>query len=258
MRSPSGFDLRGALSSELSGALEALETAPISPQAVHRSRVHLKRARALARVGKVCAPGMAAMFNQTARAAMAALSHTRDDAALIEIAQEAAKQTKKKQASALRALADALAAGNPRPPDIEAACANLRDLQALAQVWPEASESQIRAGARHIARRAARARDAGARSHDGHERHEWRKREKDRLYAAILLGDAWPGRRRRKRAEKICEALGAERDVRRLIDRLAANVVSAGSPKADVRALKALMRRLQHFSQRADRLARRF
>ena len=49
MRSPgAAFDLRAALTQELSAAIEEIDTPIPRPAAVHRCRVRLKRARALA------------------------------------------------------------------------------------------------------------------------------------------------------------------------------------------------------------------
>ena len=68
MRSPApAFDLRAALIGELRSALEQLDAADREPHAVHRCRVHIKRARALARVGRACAPGLANVYNTTSQ-----------------------------------------------------------------------------------------------------------------------------------------------------------------------------------------------
>ncbi len=260
MRSPVGFDLRGALMAQLRAASEVLAQAEVSAKNVHEARVRLKRARALARVGMPCAPGLAKLFNQTARAAMAALAHSRDAAALIETAETAAKSAPRKRAAALRALAAALGADGQLapPPDLAAAAMNLRDLQALAQVWPEASAQQIGKGAERVARRARQARQTGRASKHTDERHHWRKREKDRLYAAALLGKTWPRARKCKRGEHLTQVLGGERDARRLLERLEAGTVSTGSVAADARATRALQVRLTRLMRKANRLGARF
>ena len=64
------FDLRAALQAELAAAQDALALSDTA-QAVHRCRVSVKRARALARVGAIGAPGLAGLFNDAARALMA-------------------------------------------------------------------------------------------------------------------------------------------------------------------------------------------
>lgn len=259
MRSPLGFDLRGALSAELRAAEAALELSAHEPKAVHRCRVHLKRARALSRLGKEWAPGLAKVFNQTARAAMALLAHSRDAAALVEAAEAAAGRSGRKGAHALRALAASMTAVATTPPafDLHAASVAVRDLHALAQVWPEASPRQIRAGAGKIARKARRLRAQALESSDANLRHEWRKREKDRFYVAELLDKAWPHRRRLKRSERLCNTLGGERDLRRLAERLQAGGVSAGGADADARALKALTRQLAKRMRKANAQAKR-
>ena len=82
-------------------------------------------------------------------------------------------------------------------------------------------------------------------------------REKDRFFAADILGDAWPGKRKRKTAEEIGNALGGERDALLLMERLVAEPELAGEEKAVRRALKALNRRRARLARRADRLAER-
>ncbi|MEZ6022282.1 MAG: CHAD domain-containing protein [Hyphomonadaceae bacterium] len=259
MRHPgAAFDLRAALTDELQGALGELDGAP-SRRAVHRCRVHLKRARALARVGRACAPGLSKVFNDSARAIMHALAQSRDLAALADTARDVAEKSSKKAGAALNAAAEALdRERRALPPlDVEMARAGIRDLTALAQVWPEASARQIKRGALRIARRARWA------CHDGHgakepsQRHEWRKREKDRLYAAALLGKSWPdGRARRlKRSEALGEALGRERDLLLLIDRIEHRPDQAGEHVK--RALKVLSKRRRTCAKRADALGAR-
>ncbi len=257
MRSPLGFDLRGALLDELYAAAATLDAAANEPVGVHRCRVHLKRARALSRVGQQWAPGLAKVFNQTARAAMGALAHRRDAAALVEAAAFAAQRARRKGAEALKALTAAMARADmaPSPLDMHAARIAIRDLQALAQVWPEASPRQVRAGAKQVARKARRARESAAGARDAHLRHEWRKREKDRLYAAEILGKAWPARRNAKAGARLCNLLGIERDTSRLIERVRTEALVTGSPQTDARALKALTRQLRKLVRKADALA---
>lgn len=255
MRSPdAAFDLRGALSQELRGALEELENAGAHPKALHRCRVRLKRARAVARVGRACAPGLSAVFNDSARGVMRLLEKPRELAALADTARAVSAKAGKKQDEALTTVADALDAqrNNLAPLDIESARSGLRDLAALAQVWPEASARQIRRGAMRIVRSARSERRHGLAADDASTRHEWRKREKDRLYAAQLLGDAWPERRQRKRGEKLGDALGGERDARLLIERIEADPALAGADRSSSMALKALKRRRRKLAARAN------
>lgn len=257
MRSPAPtFDLRAALTRELNNALGQLDHSAVTPKSVHRCRVHIKRARALARVGRACAPGLAAVFNESARATMRTLAHARELNALAEAAEAAGEKADKKCAVALAALAQSLTRSNLAldAPDIQGARANLKDLLALAQVWPEASPRQVRKGAERIARRARRARRRGLYCNHPELLHDWRKREKDRLYSAELLGDAWPYRRSRKLSEKLTAILGEVRDTRLLHDRIEASTLSCGSAKADRRALSALEQRCEKLHKRADGL----
>ncbi len=91
MRSPGpAFDLRAALTDELRGAIDELDAIQRDPKSVHRCRVRVKRARALARVGHACAPGLSTVFVDSARALMRNLALARDPAALSEAAHIAA------------------------------------------------------------------------------------------------------------------------------------------------------------------------
>lgn len=258
MRSPgAAFDLRAALTAEIRGALDELNGGAARPKAVHRCRVHLKRARALARIGRACAPGLAAVFNESARGIMRSLAQARDLAALAACARDVSKHAGKKARAALIAVAETLdAARAALPPlNLEAVRVGLRDLLALAQVWPEASARQMHRGAERIARRARRACRRGRGASISAHRHEWRKREKDRLYAVALLGASWPDdrKRRRKSSERLAEALGHERDALLLIHRLEAEPALAANRPVG-RALAALQLRRQKLARRADRI----
>ena len=258
MRSPGTFDLRAALSDELRAAIEELDTSS-DHRAVHRCRVRVKRARALARVGRAGAPGLSSVFNDTARGVMRMLAQARDLQALALAARKLAKRSGKKAAAALERVAEHLDRARHACPslDVEAARSGLKDLLALAQVWPEASPRQVTRGAKRVARRARRARRRGYHATTPARRHEWRKREKDRLYAALLLDDAWPCARRRKIGAKLGEALGQEHDMILLLDHLRAAPELAGDGEGPARALRALKRRRKQLSRRADALGSR-
>src|SRR5690606_26247190 len=139
------------------------------------------------------------------RSVMRALAQARDVSVLADTARLLAVTARTKEAEALVATADALDRDRAALPDLDhqSIRAGIRDLIALAQVWPEASARQIRSGAKRIARRARRAYRRGRGPHAAPSRHEWRKREKDRFYAANLMDHAWPAPRRRKRAETL-------------------------------------------------------
>lgn len=260
MRSPAAaFDLRAALTEELRLAIEALDQIETSSKAVHRCRVRVKRARALARVGRSCAPGLSAVFIDSTRSLMHGLAASRDLAALSEAALSTARKSDKRSARALKTVAcaiDDIATLQPAL-NLETAQTGLRDVLALAQVWPEASQAQIKRGARRIERRAKRARRRGVAAIDPMRRDEWRRSEKERHFATLILGKAWPGRRRRKTAEKIGVALDAERDALLLMERLVAEPELAGDRRDLRRALKALNRSRVKLALRADTLAQR-
>jgi hypothetical protein len=258
MRSPGpALNLRAALTQELRAAAEELEKIESKPRAIHRARVRLKRARALARVGRACAPGLSEVFNDSARSVMRMLAEARDLAALAEAARKTAKHAHKSEAAALEAIAEEIDAERAAigGPDIDTLGSGLRDLIALAQVWPEASARQIERGASRLVRKARRARKRAQEVGNPQRRHQWRKREKDRLFAATLLEDAWPTRRRRKLGEKLGDVLGDERDALLLIEHVLNAPLCDG--KTGKRALKALQRRLGKLSCRANDLGAR-
>lgn len=249
--------MRAALTDELRGAIDELDAIQSDPKSVHRCRVRVKRARALARVGRSCAPGLSTVFVDSARALMRNLALARDPAALTETAHIAARKGGTRTTRAFETVAHAIneAAASHPSLNLEAARAGLKDLLALAQVWPEASHRQIRRGAKRLDRRARRARRRGLASVDPVVRHKWRSREKDRFFAASILGaDSWPGKRRRKTGEKIGDALGGERDALLLMERLVAEPELAGEQRDLVRALKRLNRRRAKLARRADAL----
>lgn len=257
MRTPgAAFDLRAALSHELQVAIAELEAANDRPKALHACRVRVKRARALARIGRACAPGLSAVFNDTARGVMRTLASVRDLAAMAEAARGFARKGGKKASAALEAVAESFDAARATAPglNMEAARAGLKDLLALAQVWPEASARQIKRGAERIARRARKARRRGFQASEPALRHEWRKREKDRYYAASILKAAWPTPRRRKLGDKLGNALGHERDALLLLDRLSAAPSLAGEGKAPRRALKLLHKQGKRLALKSDRI----
>lgn len=262
MRSPAAnFDMRAALKAEIAAADEALRGAAQNPQALHQCRVRLKRARALARVSAVCAPGLSAVFQGAARDAMHALSQARDLEVMAGNAQTFAQSHKGKTKAALRAFAEAIerARAAAAAPDIARARAALQDLAALTQVWPEVSARQIEKGARRIVRRARKAYRNGRAQREEELRHRWRRREKDRLYAGQLLGPAWPNRCKRRGdiSDRLGGVLGRERDILLLRARLAAEPGLAGDFDAAARALGALDQRRAKLAKRADKLGAR-
>lgn len=258
MRSPEPtFDLQAALTEEVRAAIDALgDEAPARPKAVHRCRVRLKRARALARIGRAGAPGLSKVFRDSARTVMHTLEQARDLAALAEAARKIAQSADKKSAAVLEATARQLDEERDAitPIDVPAVQSSLRDLLAIAQVWPQLSPRQLRAGAKRIRRRARRARTAGKASRQPERRHAWRRREKDRLYAVTVLGRSWPGKRRIGLSGRLSDTLGHERDALLLTSRLESKPDAAGDAKAAKRARRLVKRASRKLAKRADRL----
>lgn len=250
------MELRAALSEEVRHAMAALGEA--TPRAVHRCRVRLKRARALAQIGAVAAPGLAEVFIDLARSVMDALAPSRDLAALADTARDLAASSKRKSAASLRRLAQSLDEARASLPslDLSPAIAGVADLLAVAQVWPETNERQIRRGVRRVLARARRARRRAFASRDIETRHHWRRREKERLYVLTIFPEAWPEKRAklRARSERLGDLLGRERDCRLLLERLESEV-SDDNGKSRKRAARRLRKKIAKLSRRADILS---
>lgn len=260
MRSPgAAFDLRAALTQELNAAMEQLESRESGPNALHQCRLRLKKARALGRLGQAVAPGLAAVFNDTARAVMRQLGQARDLPAIADIARKLADKTDGKNAAALSAIADALHSQHDQaaPLDLESVRAGIRDLIALAQVWPAPSSRQVRAGASRLSKRARRARKHACGAEEAQHRHVWRKREQDRLFAATVLKRAWPTKRRRKSASALTHALGLERDAWLLLERIEREPALWPDAEMAKRAQRALRKYGARQRARADKLGAR-
>ncbi|KAF0170748.1 MAG: hypothetical protein FD160_3796, partial [Caulobacteraceae bacterium] len=97
-------------------------------------------------------------------------------------------------------------------------------------------------------RRAARSRDTDA-------RHRWRRREKDRLYAATMLAADWPRKGRRRLNDALGDTLGRERDARLLLARLKSE--PAPHSAAAKSARRALRRAIRKLARKADDLGAR-
>src|SRR5262249_52140168 len=198
----------------------------------------------------------------SARAIMGSLALERNLAALAKTARGLAKHAKKSAARGLDAAHDALDVARRGAPPVDYAVVNsgLRDLLALAQVWPEASARQIARGAQRLARRARKAwRKGHDRDLSEDKRHQWRQREKDRLYAARLLDEVWPASRpsRASANRKLVKALGREHDLALLAARLTAAPAMAGESDDAGAALKAVKSGRRRRDARARRIAAR-
>lgn len=232
---------------EIEAAGRALSDAD-HDQAIHHTRVRLKRVRTLARLGG------ADTISRKARALKYTLSGWRDLAALESAARETAIGARKKEAAALVDIAARLSQarltlGGPAVGDLSAAIDQLRrDAAALGDLDPVA----VAEGARRIARDARRAWRRASPTSNVDARHRWRRREKDRLYGAALLGHAWPAKRRRRLNAALGEVLGQERDARLLLARLMSEP-APHSPAAKA-ARRALRRAVRKLARKADKL----
>lgn len=260
MRSPgAAFDLRASMTQELNAALEELESCERGAKALHQCRVRLKKARSLGRLGQAVAPGLAAVFNDTAQVVMRQLGQARDLAALADTARMLADKADRKRAPALIEIGNALQSAHERSPqlDIDGVRAGIRDLVALAQVWPAPSSRQIRSGAARLAKRARRARRRGCGAVEDQLRHIWRKREQSRLFAAMLLGRAWSGVRQRKKSHALTHLLGLERDARLLLERIEHGAALGHDSDASRRVKRTLRKYRARLRKRADKLGAR-
>lgn len=252
------FELGPALLALLDAAEEAL-AAPDDDAAVHGFRVALKRARALARVGKVAAPGMAGIFNDNARALMAGLSDARDAVALADCARSEAKKAKGVAASALKRTAIQVAPAAADPLDRGGVRQGLNELRALVRVWPAPSRRQLKDGVVKVRDKARRAYEKARGQRLADLRHDWRKREKDRLYAVQLAAPIWPrnAKLREMRGKKLARALGGERELLLLIARLEAEPHLAGGKARALAAITHLKESHGLRARKADRLGRK-
>jgi len=187
------------------------------------------------------------------------LAPAREHAALAALAANAAKHAPPKAAAALHAAAArfSLSARDIDTASQTTLAAALKDLHALAQVWPEASHRQVSRSAAAIVRRARRARKRGLVSAAPDIRHTWRRREKERLFAVEAIGAEWPKARRRRSAQRLAEALGKERDLMILIERLKTAPPVANDPPVPGKALKTLRKLAKTWRRRANARGRK-
>lgn len=247
------FSWKAALLAEIEAAAAALVDA--DPEfAIHQTRVRLKRVRTLARLGG------ADTISRTARALKYTLAGWRDLTALENAARDTAGIARKKAAAALTDIAARLSQarvtlGRPAVEDLGAALVQLqRDAAAL----PDLSARDVRKGAKRIAKDARRAWRRAARTRDIDARHRWRRREKDRLYAATILGADWPLKGRRRLNDALGDLLGRERDARLLLARLKSepaphSAAAKSARRALRRAIKKLSRNAEHLGARLHR-----
>jgi hypothetical protein len=247
---PSAFSWKAALLAEIASARRALHD-PDPDTAVHQARVSLKRVRALARLGG------ADSIARTARALKYALAGWRDLTALENAARDTAALSRPKAAAALEDIAARLSQarmtlGRPAIADLDEALARLRgDAEALGDLDQRSVRRRAHALVRDTRKAWKKARLGG----DIEARHRWRRRVKDRFFAATALGEAWPARRRRRINEDLGNVLGRERDARLLLARLESE--PAPHTGAAKNARRALKRAIRKHARRADRLGRK-
>lgn len=244
------FSWRAAIAAEIAAARQAIADSD-HDQAIHQARVRLKRVRTLARLAG------ARSISRKARALKYTLSGWRDLAALENAARETALSAKRKGAAALVDIAARLSQarltlGSPMVDDLSKA---LLDLQREVEGHPELYTAAVAKGARRIAADARHAWRRTQGSADTETRHRWRRREKDRLYAATILGDDWPAKRRRRLNDALGDVLGQERDARLLLARLKSEPAPHSSAARAAR--KALKRAVRKLTRKADRLGAR-
>lgn len=245
-----GFAWKAALLAEIEAAGAALKDTDIE-QAVHQARVRLKRVRTLAKMADADA------IARAARALKYTLSGWRDLAALESAARDAAGGARRKGAAALTDIAARLSQahltlGAPALDDLTDALGRLRrDAEAL----PDLEPKRVRRALRAVVKEARRAWKRAQAKGDVDARHRWRRREKDRLFAAALVGDDWPVKRRTTTNDKLGDTLGRERDARLLLARLESEP-APHTPTAR-HARRALKRHIRKLARKADALGAR-
>lgn len=249
---PAPFSLRARIAEQVRAASEAVLLVN-SADAVHQTRIALKRLRVLSYIADEAIPQGGAGLEFAAQAAMHRLAHARDLAAVEHAARAVAKESKgPAQAFLVRAANEfALARRGAEITALSDASEALLRLTPIIEAVPEADTAVAQRAARVLVRRAKRAFTRAKGSKEVLKRHTWRKREKDRRYASMMLGDNWPGKARRKRAANVTEALGRERDAGLLLARLGAN---ARTPSVVLRQVKRYRRDL---GKKADKLGAR-
>jgi hypothetical protein len=249
---PEPFSLKIAIAAQMRAAQDALAL-PNAVAAVHETRIALKRLRVLARIADFAQPQGGAALEWGAQVAMKQLSAARDLAAL-ENASIAVGSGGKADTLLFFARAASGFARQRRVAEAaalnDAAIALLR-LAPIADAVPEIGPAQARRAAKALEKRAAHAAAAARGKRKVLLRHAWRKREKDRRNAALLMGRNWPMKARGGTARRLTEALGRERDALLLQERL------AGSPRTPKAALRLIKRFRRERARRADRLGAR-
>jgi hypothetical protein len=189
---------------------------------------------------------------------MLTLSPARDLAALEDAARQSAKKQPAKVRVILTQISRALGATRAKEEELplEPILVALKALQARALALPVFDSTEIDRDVRRVARRARKAYHKAIHNGGADARHIWRKREKDRLYAALLLGPAWRARApaRRAIAQSLGETLGAERDIVLLIERLEHEPDLAGPKGAARHARAALRKKAKRLAKRANAL----
>ena len=224
--------------------------------AAHRCRVALKRARALARLARLAAPDAARALNTQARAVMAALSASRDAAAMADAARFAAAGARPKAKAALLLVAQRLAgsAAVTAPDALKAVKADLARLLIRAKAFPPVSDADLVKGAEVLEAKAHRAFLKAHGRGCAERRHAWRKRAKDVQVAGKMLGPVWRRHGRPNAAAAVGQALGAERDLLLLEDKLRDEPALAGRARAAAKAIQSIRLARRCMGAHADRL----
>src|ERR671910_1096929 len=186
---------------EKAGAELAGESGSGADEAVHETRKHLKKARAVLRLARAdIGNGTRRAENDRLRAIQGRLSGPRDAQVLLEtLAALCGPSGRKLPQRTTRKLRDPLRAQRDRARDGQAerraaAIEELADARARVEDWPLTDETfdVAAVGLRRIYRDGRSARDAAERSTAAEAWHEWRKRVKDLWYAARILQPAAP------------------------------------------------------------------
>ncbi len=245
----------GAVKPLLVGEIKAAEAALRAPdgvQAIHQTRLALKRVRTIARIVALAGEGAGATLNAAARDAMGELAGARDIAAM---------QAAARKGGDAPGLAQVLAGLDAARAEAERfgvtkAKRALAKLGRAARAMPEVEIADGESVLARLEARAAKAAKAARGRLSPALRHAWRKRERDRHDAEALFAAA--GDPARARASlKLINALGRERDVLLLMHHLSAHPDAAGGKRAAKRALETLAERRERLAARADQLARR-
>lgn len=248
---PLTLEVRRLLSEEIGRAKASLEKSRSDPNsAVHETRKRLKKIRALLSLVRSADENFYATENARYRGISRSLAGARQAAALVETLDRFLHEFPR-EAAALSAMRERLAARRPAPGDAELAARITAALDACGagqkaalRFRTAAEVAEVLATGVHRTLKRAALSLAAAESGGAEDFHELRKAVKTHATQLSLLADVWPhGRRKRlEAADALGTALGDLNDLAVIADLIEKAEEPLGSDK-EIAALRKLVRR---------------